>query len=70
MDNFVEKIIEALRGDETLKQEFGIEGRVAFYDRTNSTSLDDSMEQMRLDDASHQPTNTDRGTGGRKGKTK
>jgi hypothetical protein len=63
VDNFVEKIIEALRGDETLQQEFGIEGRVAFYDRTNSTSLDDSLEQMHLDNAPHQPTNTDGGRG-------
>lgn len=70
VDNFVEKIIEALRGDETLQQEFGIEGRVAFYDRTNSTSLDDSMEQMHLDNAPHQPTNTDRGRGRRKGRGK
>lgn len=72
VDNFVEKIIEVLRGDETLRQEFGIEGRVAFYDRTNSTSLDDSLQQMHLNDAPHQPTNTNRGRGGRRreGETK
>ncbi|EYE92094.1 uncharacterized protein EURHEDRAFT_427722, partial [Aspergillus ruber CBS 135680] len=68
VDNFVEKIVEALRGDETLQREFGIEGRVAFYDRTNSTSLDDNLE-MHLDDAPRQP-NTSRGRGRRKGKVK
>ncbi|PWY66435.1 hypothetical protein BO70DRAFT_172968 [Aspergillus heteromorphus CBS 117.55] len=57
VDNFVEHIIEALRGDDILRQEFGIEGRVAFYDRTDSTSLD-------------QPTSSNRGRGGRKGKGK
>ncbi|KAL2836334.1 hypothetical protein BJX68DRAFT_250762 [Aspergillus pseudodeflectus] len=70
VDNFVEKIIEALQDDETLRREFGIEGRVAFYDRANSTSLDDSLEQMHLNDAPdapHQPPNTNRGRGGRKG---
>jgi hypothetical protein len=73
VDNFVEKIIEALRDDETLRREFGIEGRVAFYDRANSTSLDDSLEQMHLNDAPdapQQPPNTHRGKGGRKGKGK
>ncbi|KAL4888051.1 hypothetical protein BDV59DRAFT_189431 [Aspergillus ambiguus] len=59
VDNFVEKIIEAIRGDETLQEEFGIEGRVAFYDRTTSTSLDESLEQMHL---------TERGRGGRRGR--
>jgi hypothetical protein len=64
VDNFVEKIIDALQ------DEFGIEGRVAFYDRANSTLLDDSLEQMHLNDAPdapHQPPNTNRGRGGRKG---
>ncbi|KAL4941663.1 hypothetical protein BDV06DRAFT_193960 [Aspergillus oleicola] len=59
VDNFVEQVIEALRGDENLRQEFGIEGRVAFYDRANSTSLTD---------APHQSTNSNRGRGGSKGK--
>lgn len=35
MDNFVEMIVEALRGDETLRRELGIQGRVTFYDRAN-----------------------------------
>ncbi|OGM47953.1 hypothetical protein ABOM_002661 [Aspergillus bombycis] len=69
VDNFVGEIIEALQDDETSRREFGIEGRVAFYDRTNSTLLDDSLEQMRLNDAPdapHQPPNTNRREGGRK----
>ncbi|KAL2846620.1 hypothetical protein BJY01DRAFT_234520 [Aspergillus pseudoustus] len=70
VDNFVEIIIEALRDDKTLRQEFGIKGRVAFYDRTNSSSLDDTLEQMHISDATHQTTNTDRGRGKRKGRGK
>ncbi|RHZ44725.1 uncharacterized protein CDV56_101514 [Aspergillus thermomutatus] len=71
VDNFVEKIIEALQDDETLRREFGIEGRVAFYDRANSASLNDSLEQMHLNDehdAPDQPPNTNRGRGRRKGR--
>lgn len=46
-------IIDALRGDENLWHEFGIQGRVAFYDRANpaETSLENSLEQMHLQDA-------------------
>ncbi|OJZ79982.1 hypothetical protein ASPFODRAFT_116313, partial [Aspergillus luchuensis CBS 106.47] len=33
VDNFVEKVIEVLRDDEPLRDEFGIQGRVTFYDR-------------------------------------
>ncbi|KAJ9488434.1 hypothetical protein VN97_g4848 [Penicillium thymicola] len=50
VDNFVEKVIEALRDDETLGREFGIQGRVIFYDRPE-TSLENSMEQMTLQNA-------------------
>ncbi|OJZ80079.1 hypothetical protein ASPFODRAFT_108914, partial [Aspergillus luchuensis CBS 106.47] len=32
VDNFVEKVIEVLRDDEPLRDEFGIQGRVTFYD--------------------------------------
>lgn len=41
---------EALQGDEILQHEFGIKGRVAFYDRANKaqTSLENSLEQMHL----------------------
>ncbi|KAJ5267417.1 hypothetical protein N7478_010225 [Penicillium angulare] len=49
VDNFVEKVIEALRDDETLRHEFGIQGRVTFYDRAE-TPLEKSMEQMTLQD--------------------
>lgn len=35
VDNFVGMIIEVLQGDETLRHEFGIEGRVAFHDHAN-----------------------------------
>ncbi|KAI2886034.1 hypothetical protein CBS63078_11076 [Aspergillus niger] len=35
VDNLVEKIINALRDDELLRHEFGIQGRVTFYDRAN-----------------------------------
>ncbi|CDM32429.1 unnamed protein product [Penicillium roqueforti FM164] len=50
VDNFVEKAIKALRDDEPLRYEFGIQGRVTFYDRANpsETSLEKSLEQMNL----------------------
>jgi hypothetical protein len=53
VDNFVEKVIQALRDDEPLRYEFGIQGRVTFYDRANQseTSLENSLEQMNLQDA-------------------
>ncbi|KAJ6038268.1 uncharacterized protein N7446_005078 [Penicillium canescens] len=52
VDNFVEMVIEKLRDDETLRHEFGIQGRVAFYDRANPAepSLENSLEQMNLQD--------------------
>ncbi|KAJ6141198.1 hypothetical protein N7470_010094 [Penicillium chermesinum] len=52
VDNFVEKVVNALRDDETLRREFGIQGRVTFYDRANpsETSLENSLEQMNLQD--------------------
>jgi hypothetical protein len=45
--------IKALQDDECLRQEFGIQGRVTFYDRSNpsETSLENSLEQMNLQDA-------------------
>jgi hypothetical protein len=62
VDNFVEKVIEALRDDEPLRHEFGIQGRVTFYDRANQseTSLENSLEQMNLQDARtpQRPANT------------
>lgn len=70
VDNPVEMIIEALRGDEFLRREFNIEGRVAFYDRANpsETTLENSLEQMHLEDASQRPTNTAQGRGERRGR--
>ncbi|KAJ6163942.1 hypothetical protein N7470_002614 [Penicillium chermesinum] len=52
VDNFVEKVVNALRDDETLRREFGIQGRVTFYDRANpsETSLENSLEQMNFQD--------------------
>jgi hypothetical protein len=52
VDTFVEMAIEKLRDDETLRHEFGIQGRVAFYDRANpaETLLENSLEQMNLQD--------------------
>ncbi|KAJ5275771.1 hypothetical protein N7524_001924 [Penicillium chrysogenum] len=50
VDIFVEKVIEALRDDETLRREFGIKGRVICYDGAE-TSLENSMEQMTLQNA-------------------
>ncbi|KAJ6117952.1 hypothetical protein N7523_005703 [Penicillium sp. IBT 18751x] len=62
VDNFVEKIIKALRDDEPLRHEFGIKGRVAFYDRANpsETSLENSLDQLNLQDARtpQRPANT------------
>ncbi|GCB25474.1 hypothetical protein AAWM_08359 [Aspergillus awamori] len=62
VDNFVEKVIEVLRDDERLQREFGIQGRVSFYDRANpsETSLEKSLEQMNLEDARtpQRPANT------------
>lgn len=45
-------IIEELRGDETLRQELGTQGRATFYDRANpaETPLENSLEQMNLQD--------------------
>jgi hypothetical protein len=68
-----ERDIEALQDDEALRREFGIKGRVAFYDRANSTSLDDSLEQMHFNDAHdapRRPPNKSRGKGRRKGREK
>lgn len=50
MDNFVEKVMNTLQGDEALRYEFGIEGRVTFYDRANPSEnlLENSLEQMSL----------------------
>ncbi|KAJ5547554.1 hypothetical protein N7513_004788 [Penicillium frequentans] len=50
VDNFVEKIVNALRDDEHLRHEFGIQGRVTFYDRANpsETSLENSLEQLNF----------------------
>ncbi|PYH88799.1 hypothetical protein BO71DRAFT_403570 [Aspergillus ellipticus CBS 707.79] len=50
VDNFIEKVIEALRDNETLRREFGIQGRVTLYDRVG-TSLENSLEQMSLRNA-------------------
>ncbi|GCB24365.1 hypothetical protein AAWM_07250 [Aspergillus awamori] len=53
VDNFVEKVIEALKDDERLHHEFGIQGRVTFHNRANpsETSLENSLEQLNLKDA-------------------
>ncbi|KAJ5946331.1 hypothetical protein N7454_003170 [Penicillium verhagenii] len=50
VENFVERIIEALRDDETLRHAFGIQGQVTFYDHPE-TLLKNSMEQMTFQDA-------------------
>ncbi|GCB25579.1 hypothetical protein AAWM_08464 [Aspergillus awamori] len=72
VDNFVEKVIEVLRDDEPLRDEFGIQGRVTFYDRANpsETSLENSLEQMNLEDARspQRPANTRRGRGRGRGR--
>jgi hypothetical protein len=62
VDNFVEKVVNVLRDDEPLRREFGIQGRVTFYDRANpsETSLKNSLEQMNIQDAQtpQRPANT------------
>lgn len=72
VDNFVEKIIQALRDDETLRHEFGIQGRVTFYDRANAseTSLENSLEQMSLQGVrtSQRPANARHGRGRGRGR--
>ncbi|KAJ5794985.1 hypothetical protein N7457_001584 [Penicillium paradoxum] len=59
VDNFVEKIIEALRDNEILRHEFDIQGRVTFYDRAE-TSLENSVKQMTLQNtrSPQRPANT------------
>ncbi|KKK17251.1 hypothetical protein ARAM_001828 [Aspergillus rambellii] len=53
VDNFVEQVIDALREDETLRREFGIQGRVSFYDHATpeEASLENSLEQMNIQKA-------------------
>ncbi|KAI2937975.1 hypothetical protein CBS147321_7505 [Aspergillus niger] len=72
VDNFVEKVIEVLRDDGPLRDEFGIQGRVTFYDRANpsETSLENSLEQMNLEDARtpQRPANPRRGRGRGRGR--
>lgn len=67
VDNFVEKVIQVLRDDKPLRQEFGIKGRVTFYDRANpsETSLENSLEQMSLQEPRipQRPTNIRHGRG-------
>jgi hypothetical protein len=48
VDNFVEMVIKALQDDECLRQEFGIQGRVTFYDRSNpsETSLENCLNDI------------------------
>lgn len=55
LDNFVEKVINTLRDDEALGHEFGIQGRVTFYDRAtpSETLLENSLEQMNLQGRGH-----------------
>lgn len=72
VDNFVEMVIEALRDDEFLRGEFEIQGRVTFYDRANpsETSLENSLEQMNLQDVRtpQRLANARRGRGRGKGR--
>ncbi|GKZ98622.1 hypothetical protein AnigIFM59636_004604 [Aspergillus niger] len=74
VDNFVEKVIEVLRDDEPLRDEFGIQGRVSFYDRANplETSLENSLDQMNLEDVQtpQRPANTRRGRGAARRQTR
>lgn len=58
VDNFVEKVIKALGDDQSLRQEFIIQGRVTCYDcaSPSETSLENSLEQMSLQDAWTPPT--------------
>ncbi|KAI3059176.1 hypothetical protein CBS147353_10587 [Aspergillus niger] len=39
IDNFFEKVINALRDDELPQHEFGVQGRVTFYDRANPSEI-------------------------------
>ncbi|KAJ9481169.1 hypothetical protein VN97_g12331 [Penicillium thymicola] len=70
--NFVEKVIKALRDDEPLRHEFGIQGRVTFYARANpsETSLEKSLEQMNLQDtrSSQRQANNRHGRGRGRGR--
>lgn len=63
--------IKALRDDDALRHEFGIQGRVTFYDRANpaETSLENSLKQMNLQNAPslQQLANVRRGKGRGKG---
>lgn len=45
-------IIDALRGDGTLRHELGIQGRVTFYGRANpvETLLENNLEQIKTQD--------------------
>ncbi|KAJ5751255.1 hypothetical protein N7533_008283 [Penicillium manginii] len=67
VDNFVEKVINTLRDDEALCHEFGIQGRVTFYDRANPSEnlLENSLGQMSLQDTQtpQRPANTRHGRG-------
>ncbi|KAJ6038648.1 uncharacterized protein N7446_012062 [Penicillium canescens] len=67
VDNSVGKVIQALRDDEPLRQEFRIQGRVTFYDRANpsETSLENSLERMNLHDVRtpRRPADTRHGRG-------
>ncbi|KAI2765294.1 hypothetical protein DTO012A8_9489 [Penicillium roqueforti] len=67
VDNFVEKIVNTLRDDDALCHEFGIQGRVTFYDRANPSEnlLENSLGQMSLQDTQtpQRPANTRRGRG-------
>ncbi|KAJ5695363.1 hypothetical protein N7455_001733 [Penicillium solitum] len=67
VDNFVEKIINTLRDDDALCHEFGIQGRVTFYDRANPSEnlLENNLGQMSLQDTQtpQRPANTRRGRG-------
>ncbi|KAI2750189.1 hypothetical protein DTO006G1_9906 [Penicillium roqueforti] len=72
VDNFVEMAIKALQDDECLRQEFGIQGRVTFYDRSNpsETLLENSLEHMNLQDARtpQRPANARHGRGRGRGR--
>lgn len=54
VDSFVEKIIDALIRDETLREEFSLQGRVIFQDRaateTEGSSLEEGLEHIHIDD--------------------
>ncbi|CAG7951519.1 unnamed protein product [Penicillium salamii] len=67
VDNFVEKIVNTLRDDDALCHEFGIQGRVTFYDRANPSEnlLENNLGQMSLQDTQtpQRPANTRRGRG-------